>query len=64
MKKFRNHSQLKEQENSQEAANNETGLCRLVDIEFKRETVKILKELMLTIKELRADMNSIPLERN
>ena len=51
MKKFRNHSQLKEQENSPEAANNETDLCSLTDIEFKREIVKILKEL-------KEDMNS------
>uniref|UniRef100_A0A8D0RQU5 L1 transposable element RRM domain-containing protein n=1 Tax=Sus scrofa TaxID=9823 RepID=A0A8D0RQU5_PIG len=59
MKKLRNHSQLKEQENSPEAASNETDLCSLTDIEFKRETVKILKELRQNIKELRADMNSI-----
>ena len=66
MKKLRNHSQLKEQENSHKAANNETDLCSLTDTEFKRETVKILKELRLNIKELRVNMNSnaIPLERN
>uniref|UniRef100_A0A8D1RM74 L1 transposable element RRM domain-containing protein n=1 Tax=Sus scrofa TaxID=9823 RepID=A0A8D1RM74_PIG len=58
MKKLRNHPQLKEQENSLEAANNETDLCSLTDTEFKREIVKILKELRLNIKELRADMNS------
>ena len=58
MKKLRNHSQLKEQENSHEAANNETDVCSVTDIEFERETVKILKELRLNIKELRADMNS------
>ena len=57
MKKLRNHSQLKEQ-NSHEAANNETDLCSLTDTEFKREVVKILKELRLNTKELRADMNS------
>ena len=51
MKKFRNHSQLKEQETSSEAANNETDLCSLIDTEFKREIVKILKEL-------RADINN------
>ena len=51
MKKLRNHSQLKEQENSPEAANNKTELCSLTDTEFKREVVKILKEL-------REDMNS------
>ena len=58
MKKLRNNSKLKEQENSPESANNETDLCSLTDIEFKREIVKILKELRLNIKELRADMNS------
>ena len=50
MKKLRNHSQLKEQ-NSHEAANNEIDLCSLTDFEFKREIVKILKEL-------REDINS------
>ena len=55
--KVRNHSQLKEQKNSPKAANNETDLCNLTDIEFKRDIVKILKELRLHIKELRADMN-------
>ena len=58
MRKLRNHSKLKEQENSHEAANNEKDLCNLTDIEFIRETVKILKESKLNIKELRADMNS------
>ena len=51
MKKHRNHLQLKEQENSPKADNNETDLCSLTDLEFKREIVKILKEL-------REDMNS------
>ena len=58
MKKLWNHSWLKEQENSPEAANNETDLCSLTDTEFKRKVVKILKELRLNIKELRADINS------
>ena len=58
MKKLRNHSQLKEQVNSPEAANNETDLCRLIDTEFKREIVKILKELRMNMKELIADINS------
>ena len=57
MKKLRNHSQLME-ENSPEAANNETDLCSLTDIECKRETVKILNEIRLNIKELRAYKNS------
>ena len=43
MKKLRNHSQVKEQEQSPEAANNETDLCSLTDTEFQREMVKILK---------------------
>ena len=51
MKKHRNHFQLKEQENSPKAVNNETDLCSPTDTGFKREIVKILKEL-------REDMNS------
>ena len=51
MKKLRNHSQLKEQENSSKAVNNKTDLCSLTDFEFKREIAKILKELT-------EDMNS------
>ena len=58
MKQLRNHSQLKEQENSPEAANYETDLCSLMDIEFKRDILKILKELSMNMKELRADINS------
>ena len=58
MKKLRNHSQLKQQENSPKDINNETDLCSLTDFEFKREIVKILKELKLNIKVLREDMNS------
>ena len=52
MKKHRNDSQLEEQENSPKAVNNETDLCHLTDIEFKREVLKLLKEL-------RDDTNSI-----
>ena len=51
MKKLKNDSQLKQQENSPKAVNNETDLCSLTDIEFKKEVLKILKEL-------REDMNS------
>ena len=51
MKKLRNHSQLKQQQNSSKAVNNETETCSLADLEFERETVKILKKL-------REDMNS------
>ena len=57
-KKLRNHSQLKEQENSPEGASNERDLCSLTDTEFKREVVKILKELKVNMKELRMGMNS------
>ena len=45
MKKLRNHSQLNQQENSPKAVNKERDLCSLIDLEFKREIVKILKEL-------------------
>ena len=45
MKKLRNHPQLNQQENSPKTVNNETDLCSLTDLEFKREIVKILKEL-------------------
>ena len=58
MKKLRNHSQLKEHEKSPEPSNNEMDLCSLKDTQFKRDIVKILKELRVTIKELRADINS------
>ena len=54
MKKLKNHSQLKEQENSPEEANNEIDLCSLTDTEFKKEIVKILKELRANMKEFRA----------
>ena len=57
MKQLSNHSQLKEQRNSAEAANNETDLCSLTYTEFKRDIMKILKELRLNIKELRVDMD-------
>ena len=50
MKKLRNHSQLKEEENSPKAVNSETQICSLTAMEFKREILKILKEL-------REDMN-------
>ena len=58
MKNLRKNSQLKEKETSSEAGNNETELCSLIDTEFKREVVKILKELKVNMKELRADMNN------
>ena len=58
MKKRRNHSQLNQQESSPKAVNNETELCSLTDLEFKREVLKILKELRANMKELRVDVNS------
>ena len=41
MKKLRNHSQLKEQENSPEGANTETDLCNLRNAKFKKEIVGV-----------------------
>ena len=49
MKKYRNHSQLKQKENSPEGANNETDLYNLIDTKFKKEVMKILKELRQAI---------------
>ena len=40
MKMLRHHTQLKEQENSPEGANNERYLCILTDTKFKKEIVK------------------------
>ena len=51
MNKLRNHFQLKEQKNLPELANSEIDLCSVIDIEFKREIVKLLKELELNINE-------------
>ena len=45
MQKQRDHSQLKDQENSYEGKNNETDLFNPIDTEFKKEVIKILKEL-------------------
>ena len=45
MKKQRNHSHLKDQENSPEGTKNETDLFSLIDTGFKKEVMKILKEL-------------------
>ena len=45
MKNLRNDYQLKQQENSTKAVNKETDLCSLTDLEFKRDIVKIRKEL-------------------
>ena len=45
MKKKRNYSQLKEQEKSHERTNNERDLTSLLDPEFKKEVIIVLKEL-------------------
>ena len=45
MKKQRNYSQLKEQEKSPERTNNKIDLASLPDPKFKKEVIKILKEL-------------------
>ena len=57
MQELRNHFKLKEQENFPERANNEIYLCSLINMAFKTEMMKILKELRLNIKEIRADMD-------
>ena len=44
MKKQRNHAQLKDQENSPEKEN-EIDLFSLIDNNFKKETMKMLKEI-------------------
>ena len=49
IKKHRNYSHLKEQENSPERVNNEKDLCNLTDAKFKKEVMKRLKELRLDI---------------
>ena len=43
MKKQRNYSQLKDQENSPERTNNETVLLSLIDTEFKKTGKKNTK---------------------
>ena len=45
MKKCMNHSQLKAQENALEGTNNEIDLFSLMDTKFKKEVMKIWKEL-------------------
>ena len=57
MKKQRNHSQLKDQENSPERINNETNLSSLLDPEFKKEVIKTLKELRKSIDRNADDCN-------
>ena len=45
MKKQRDHSQWKDQENFPERTNNEADVFSLIDTEFEKEVMKILKEL-------------------
>ena len=40
MKKKRNHSELKDQENSPEGTNNETDLFSLIDTKFKKNVMR------------------------
>ena len=49
MKEQRNHSQLKDQENSPERTNNETDLFGLINTDFQKEIMKILKEIRKAI---------------
>ena len=49
MKKQKKHFQLKDQENSSEGANSETDFFNLIDTEFKKQVMKILKELRKVI---------------
>ena len=58
MKKLRKQSPLKQKENSAEAVKNETDLGHLRDNEFKKEILKILKELRVKMMALRVDINS------
>ena len=55
MKKLRKHSQLKEQENSPEAANNETDLF-VTGTKFKKKIVKILKKLRGGMKVMQINL--------
>ena len=53
MKKHRNYSQLKLRK-SPERTNNETDLYRLLDPQFKKEVIKILKELRKAINKYKS----------
>ena len=48
MRKERNHSQLKIKRIPLKRANNETDLFSLTDTKFKKEIMKILKELRIS----------------
>ena len=49
MKEQKNDFQLKDQEKSPKRTNNERDLFSLIDTEFKKEIMKILKELRKAI---------------
>ena len=49
MKKQRQQSQFKNQENSPERTENETDLFSLTDTEFTKEIIKMMKELRMAI---------------
>ena len=49
MKKLSNLSKLKDKENFPEGTNNKTDLFSLIDTEFKKKVLKILKELRKAI---------------
>ena len=50
MRKQRNHSQLKYQKKSPERINNKTDLFSLIGNKFKKEIMKIMKELRRSIE--------------
>ena len=62
MKKQRKYSQLKEQDKSPERTTNETDHTSLLNPEFKKEVIKILKELRKSINR-NADRYCKELER-
>ena len=62
MKKQRKYSQLKEQDKSPERTNNETDHTSLLNPEFQKEVIKILKELRKSINR-NADRYCKELER-
>ena len=45
MKRQRNDTQLKDKENSPEGTNNKADFFNLIDTKFKKELMKIVKEL-------------------
>ena len=49
MEKQRNHSQLTDEDNSPERTNSERGLFSLIATDFKKQIMKILKELRKAI---------------